>query len=252
MSKRSAQTELPTQNKKPKRSDFAVKIDQYENGRLKIVCEYMNGKKHGLETHYSKFGVCETIRYRHGQRSGVHKTWDTRGRLIKTVGYLKGKLHGYETHYDNISNIINETAYNKGECVKRQKELDRDKFVTISRSSLRDKKAQETQSVIQETQLLPTQENIPTTNNSYADHWNKLMANKGVVDTIVWNKLMVNKGVTDIIGEKRAHLPDDFKPTKKLKISESLVNVPHIIMNPNALPRRLTISHFTNGRYIIV
>jgi len=44
---------------------------EYENGKLKKVLQYKNGKMHGTCTYYEKNRICEISQWKNGKRDGV-------------------------------------------------------------------------------------------------------------------------------------------------------------------------------------
>lgn len=103
--------------KKYKPSTYSVRIEQNEDGSLKSISQYLNNRKHGLETIYDSLYIAETIQYRHGKKHGYNYIWYDTGFLKYSIIYVNGKKQDSEKHYDNNSMIYQMTVHNNEKVV---------------------------------------------------------------------------------------------------------------------------------------
>lgn len=83
--------------------------ETYNNGVLKVLASYKEGKKHGVTKEYDKQGKIQLkTNFKDGKRDGVQEFYDTKGMVYKTRNYLLSVLHGPQiNYYSNGKEIAN-------------------------------------------------------------------------------------------------------------------------------------------------
>ena len=85
------------------------------NFTLVIECDYVNGKKHGIETDYTEDGALfSTTIYSEGKRSGMEKYYHRNGALKKVINYKEGDLNGIVIEYREDGTIYRTCEYADG------------------------------------------------------------------------------------------------------------------------------------------
>jgi TonB family protein len=98
----------------------------YENGRKKLVCNYVNNVLSGRYVEWYDNGNLKSERFlKDGIIEGVEKLWSPEGTLKKVVEYKNGLKHGkFMTFYDNGRPVRKDIFKNdilvKGKCYTSQ------------------------------------------------------------------------------------------------------------------------------------
>lgn len=93
---------------------FTGRCSTYENGNLKSVRQYLNGKDYGRWTFYYSNGGKETTGKfnKTGKRIGKWKYYYQNGRLKQISTFSKnGEVKGRWVTYDSIGNITSDINY---------------------------------------------------------------------------------------------------------------------------------------------
>jgi len=91
------------------------KWEYFNKGKLNLVENYKEGKKHGMQKTYNKEGVVmEEIPYVDGKIHGTSKFYLGDGKLYYTVEYVNGLKEGKYVAYDGTDKIV-ETGMHKND-----------------------------------------------------------------------------------------------------------------------------------------
>ncbi len=85
--------------------------------KIRSICEYQNGLKHGLETSYRNYledSKQSETQYKNGQRHGIQRSWMPSGALNREVHYQNGKQHGHSTCWHENGNVQSTMQYSEG------------------------------------------------------------------------------------------------------------------------------------------
>ncbi len=110
----------------PELGDLEKRIDYYDNGKIKIVGTYKDGKAHGLRTHYSEEGnITENYIFwngkmiakgdidKKGQRQGYWKEFYEDGGIKAEGKYMDNKRIGEWKYYHENGNIEQIGSFNE-------------------------------------------------------------------------------------------------------------------------------------------
>ncbi len=91
----------------------------YENGKTKVVCNYLNNKLDGDYFEFYNNGQLKSSKnYRNGLLEGVQKSWSIEGIVTKKVEYKNGEKNGkFSTYYKN-GQLIRRDVYKNNELIK--------------------------------------------------------------------------------------------------------------------------------------
>lgn len=98
----------------------------YENGKIHISCNYVNGILNGLYREWYDNGNIKTEKtYNQGLINGLEQDWNENGNIIKSTEYKNGLRHGrFITYYQNGQPIRKENYINgelkNGKCFTYQ------------------------------------------------------------------------------------------------------------------------------------
>lgn len=88
----------------------------HENGKVKSIENYNNGKKHGVCKYYYDNGVlkCEESYNDNGLKDGEFKSFYKNGQLESRYTYMNGEKHGIYKEYNEEGKLIEEGRYEYG------------------------------------------------------------------------------------------------------------------------------------------
>jgi antitoxin component YwqK of YwqJK toxin-antitoxin module len=77
--------------------------ERYENGQIKSLCSYIDGKEEGLMENWYENGVLsKKCFYKNGINKGVWETWHENGKISCRCFYKNGKVKGkWQSWHEN-------------------------------------------------------------------------------------------------------------------------------------------------------
>lgn len=91
----------------------------HENGKLKEVLFFQEGKKIGVSKAYYNTGALEEEGlFVNGYRNGTWKKFHENGKISEEYGYVDNQLHGKWTAYDNKGKLLREETYDMGKSIE--------------------------------------------------------------------------------------------------------------------------------------
>ncbi|MBA1419487.1 MAG: hypothetical protein FAF03_01150 [Epsilonproteobacteria bacterium] len=82
------------------------KLSYYDNGKEKLVVEYVNGQKHNIQKIYYDNGqLGSQVNYNMGRREGVMTEWDYEGFKSSEVFYKHNYKVGVKKYFDHDGKV---------------------------------------------------------------------------------------------------------------------------------------------------
>jgi antitoxin component YwqK of YwqJK toxin-antitoxin module len=82
-------------------------VEHYQNGALKKVESYDEGKLHGLQQIFHKNSVLkQEVTYENGRKVGAFEKWYTDGKAEILSHYENGRLVGESINYDRKGSVM--------------------------------------------------------------------------------------------------------------------------------------------------
>lgn len=97
-------------------NNLEEKVERYENGEIKSICQMENGLKNGVERHYDKNGFLwlET-HFKDGKKNGVETTFYFRNKgVYSSQSFVDGIANGDLIHYYDSGAVKTITPYLNG------------------------------------------------------------------------------------------------------------------------------------------
>ena len=88
----------------------------YDDGKLKSIRTFKNGKRNGLQIEWYENGKKKFEEtWKDNKLTGTSKTWFYSGRKEREANYKDDKLDGLYTEWDVQGNLIKQETYHKGD-----------------------------------------------------------------------------------------------------------------------------------------
>lgn len=95
---------------------FTGEMQKYfENGQVKSVIKYENGKRNGITKNYDPNGhLASVVNYENNRKNGVSQNYYPNGKLHSTITYKENIKHGIEKWYYENGQVYRINPYNLG------------------------------------------------------------------------------------------------------------------------------------------
>ena len=95
------------------------KFNNYDNGQVRKIGHFVNGKNDGLWTWYYENGQKKMEgHFENGKRTGLWITYDFLGRKVIQSQYKNDQLNGEFIRWDSQGNILKNSYYKSGARVE--------------------------------------------------------------------------------------------------------------------------------------
>ena len=93
-------------------------VSYHENGQLKKVENYKNGKREGVETYFENGQLEFRGNYKNGEPDGLGEGFYDNGQLWNRENYNNGKLDGLREWFDEDGNLTKTEEWKDGELIE--------------------------------------------------------------------------------------------------------------------------------------
>lgn len=95
-------------------------VTKWSNGKTKNKCWWINGKQHGLEQEWSKYGEKSISReWANGEQHGIEKIWHDNGQVHTRLSFYHGQCHGREERWWRDGTRQYEAMWDHGNVLSR-------------------------------------------------------------------------------------------------------------------------------------
>lgn len=106
----------------------------YNEGKLTLVENYVNGKREGISKGYKNDAVIEEIPYKNDKIDGIRKAFLENGKIYSETEYKDGKMNGNYKLYEGQEQPIEEGSFKNGKRSGEWRSYD-DKHKMIDKTS---------------------------------------------------------------------------------------------------------------------